>query len=392
MASLQQIAQLRDRIVNTQDEEQAQALSGQLGQIVAQSSQDPQRGEIEANEALAFRRQQQGIQGPHDFDPNVARRQAPSPGSLAQAAGQSAGASRFVPEIDPIVATAESIGQIEALEGTPGFDINNEADRIAVEKEVRAAMAAGKPVDAEGLRNKIQGAIHKNKVESLQRGEEVAGLEAKISDAQDKVEDNLAEGVKLPAAVKQKLFTQIHDKLTMSSGLKAINRMADDSFFNLFTQAKVKALALAEKSPFGITKEQKSELGRFKAFQSRVEGMFAQYVKSISGAAVSEAEFTRLKKAFINMELSPTQFKATMEGLQAGIAIDVRMHQLGLKTGGDTDKLKQLMETDPQLQGHNKKVDDMRNTIVELGRQDSRGAIGEMTDDELMAALKEAPE
>ena len=173
----------------------------------------------------------------------------------------------------------------------------------------------------------------------------------------------------------------------MSAGIKAIGRMADPSFFKFFTQAKVKALSLAERSGATISDEQKSDISRFKAFQSRVEGMFAQYVKSISGAAVSEAEFTRLKKAFINMDLSETQFKATIDGLKAGISIDVRMHQLALQTKGNTDKLKQLMETDPQLQGHHKKVEDMRNIITELGTKDSKAAVEGMSDEDLMAAI-----
>lgn len=74
-------------------------------------------------------------------------------------------------------------------------------------------------------------------------------------------------------------------------------------------KAKGAALAVADKAAIPIGKEYEEYLRSRKRLVAGTEQLFNAYRKEITGAAASNQEIERLRKAFLNEDLSPAQFQ-----------------------------------------------------------------------------------
>lgn len=133
------------------------------------------------------------------------------------------------------------------------------------------------------------------------------------------------EGVQ--RGTKTDLEKQITNNLATQARLKRVSDQFQREFLTFKGRAlnnvfqfldkleidELKDIPVAGKLFDGLNQEQKESVKKFSAFRRNVEEAFAQFGKSISGAAISEKEFKRLEKAFINAKQSPEQFKAVLD-------------------------------------------------------------------------------
>lgn len=106
-------------------------------------------------------------------------------------------------------------------------------------------------------------------------------------------------------------------------------------------QAKGKALELRDKlsgvpgvgAMAKLSDEDKTFLAQRTQFVQNVERLFNQYRKEITGAGASNFELESLRRSFINMDLSPTQFRAAYAGLRRQMQEDIATQQSMLKNG-----------------------------------------------------------
>lgn len=147
--------------------------------------------------------------------------------------------------------------------------------------------------------------------------------------------------------------TELEKKLTNNLATQARLERVSDQFQNEFLTFKGKALnsvfafldklqidelkdmPLVGKLFDGLDAEQKKAVREFSAFHRNVQEAFAQFGKSISGAAISEQEFKRLEKAFINAKQSPEQFKAVLEETLSTFERSNRIYQSLIDRGLD---------------------------------------------------------
>jgi hypothetical protein len=119
--------------------------------------------------------------------------------------------------------------------------------------------------------------------------------------------------------------------------LEEVKNVYQDEF--LTYQGKAKGLwnKLKDKANIDLTTEEKQYVGSKKKFDQRVNQFFNAYRKMITGAAASEKELESLKKAVINTDLSPTEFKAAyddmVQGYQRSIRINNRLLREGVRRG-----------------------------------------------------------
>lgn len=341
-------------------------------------------------DAARLRQQQQALQDMQFQKQQGSLRSSLSPAPRPQD-GQSAGASRKVPYVDPTAEAGIINAQFPGRKTKGGLDITN-PDHVAIaRKKVEEAMKSGKGIDAKELQASIQSEIQAGNLKELQQGAKVLGLKAKMKQDYKALNETAKEakrnGVPLTGAMKTAHQKKIDAALDVGSFLDVVDRTADEKFFNTFNQAELMALRKADR--LGVSTDvQKSKLERFKRFQITVDNLFAKYVKSISGAQVAEPEFQRLKKSFINMDLGPAEFKATLEGLKAGVELDRLNSTLALDADGDYDKLRQLKANDPKFQQLFESFDALKNMASNLDKREQAVPRSESDRIRLLEALE----
>lgn len=137
-------------------------------------------------------------------------------------------------------------------------------------------------------------------------------------------------------AVAQRELSQAGDSLAAADDL--INNLNYDRF-------NIKNTVLAAKdnllSNLGVASKEQTENAKEQAGQNAKMGnLFAQYVKSISGAAVSEQEFQRLRKSMINSSDSPAEAQAKAvimyKNINVGTMAKAFLARNGVSSGQDT--------------------------------------------------------
>lgn len=107
--------------------------------------------------------------------------------------------------------------------------------------------------------------------------------------------------------------TIISTQATSDSIARSIEKF-DDKFLTFGGKAKMSALALADSSGIPLSDDLKAELSEFTSFKSNSLSMLNEYIKSITGAAMTNAEAERLRKTMPDPENdSPTEFLAKLQ-------------------------------------------------------------------------------
>jgi hypothetical protein len=122
--------------------------------------------------------------------------------------------------------------------------------------------------------------------------------------------------------------------------LSTIGRTFDPNYLQLPEKLIQAGLAGAESLGVTLSPEQAARVQSFTNFRSNAIGAFNQYIKSITGAAMSQKEAERIQKAFINAEKdSPSQFigkyRSTVKEILGVRKRAQQALQFGLKIQGD---------------------------------------------------------
>ena len=328
--------------------------------------------------------------GPNDFDPAVAKMQQSSRGSLSQVApGQSAGASRQVPMVDPIANTA--IQNSFLFDRFSGVDFKNPAHVKAVRKRVERALTesskSGQLTDMAQLQDDILGDITKNTMDSLRTEKEFAGLKAEIAQSKAKIKKATRElsGTRgLSKATIGKLEDNAIGSVKLNRKLNAVADRFSPKFFNRFGQGKIRALKEAQKVGTPLTGLQRQDIREFTAFEKNVKQIFNEYRKHVTGAQASEKEIKILEDSFLSMSFSPDEFKAALSGLIAMNELNIVTSEHLLEAGIDSPQLEELAKTDKRIA----KLMSQWDGAIELARGKASENKQELTDED-RASLEE---
>ncbi|HCV01828.1 MAG TPA: hypothetical protein DG048_04195 [Pseudoalteromonas sp.] len=93
-----------------------------------------------------------------------------------------------------------------------------------------------------------------------------------------------------------------------------------------------------------LNDEQRNYLDRYTNFKRTVMGSLADYIREMSGAAVSEQEADRLKQARPTTEDSPTQFTSKVKSILEDLKLAQARYQYFIFTGRLTIKQAQSKE------------------------------------------------
>ena len=91
----------------------------------------------------------------------------------------------------------------------------------------------------------------------------------------------------------------------------------------------------AEKLGMDIGAARKQFLKDRTQFVTKTERLFNAYRKEITGAAAAVQELDRLKKSFLNVDQSPSEFEATLDSYQAELKRTIRLRNKLLREGLD---------------------------------------------------------
>lgn len=100
----------------------------------------------------------------------------------------------------------------------------------------------------------------------------------------------------------------------------------------------------AEKLGRDPSEVRKEALKGRQRFVMGIEQLFNQYRKEITGAAAAVAELERLKKSFINMDMSPSEFESGMELFMEESARALRLKRKLLREGVPATDLGSLLD------------------------------------------------
>lgn len=118
----------------------------------------------------------------------------------------------------------------------------------------------------------------------------------------------------------KKSLSTLQDKListqaTSDSISRSIEKF-DSKFLTFGGKAKMGALAMADSAGIPLSDDMKAELAEFTSFKSNSLGMLNEYIKSITGAAMTNAEAERLRKTMPDPENdSPTEFMSKLQNV-----------------------------------------------------------------------------
>jgi len=121
--------------------------------------------------------------------------------------------------------------------------------------------------------------------------------------------------------------------------LASLNDPASPNYFDpdqLTHQGRILTKAAEVADRFGIsTEDAKKRLTQHTRWSNTVDQIFNNYRQEITGAAASVAELDRLKKALLNTDQSPTQYRASLAAFQDEINRGVRVKKMLLSQGID---------------------------------------------------------
>ena len=121
-----------------------------------------------------------------------------------------------------------------------------------------------------------------------------------------------------PADFTQKTQSEVQGEIKKADDqiarITEIQRTFKPEYLEMPTQWAMSGLATLEKAGIDIGKEQRSTLTEYKNWQASAATNLNKYIKETTGAQMSEAEVSRLRKAAPDPEHdSPTEFKAKMD-------------------------------------------------------------------------------
>jgi len=125
------------------------------------------------------------------------------------------------------------------------------------------------------------------------------------------------------------------DNVGRLAGLDENGRMADPWMLTYAGQAEDFLVRHAEKLGVEPTDLQREAVFKRTQFVTGVEQLFNAYRKEITGAAAAVQELDRLKKSFINMDMSPTQFEAAFAQYSGELKRSMRIRRRLLREGFD---------------------------------------------------------
>lgn len=141
---------------------------------------------------------------------------------------------------------------------------------------------------------------------------------------------------KLGTAATNDIQKQMDDLTLQKQQVERIGQLYDPSFLTYWGKIKGGAASVLDK--VGVAGPQDRDfLTKQTQFNQNVEQVFNLYRKDITGAAAAVAELDRLKKAVINTDQSPTEFKAALgefaRALERGLAIKTQLLSEGIPLG-----------------------------------------------------------
>lgn len=142
----------------------------------------------------------------------------------------------------------------------------------------------------------------------------------------------------------KKTTTDLQDQLLSSTA--ASDRLGetigkfDEEFLTIGGKVKFGALAMADKTGIPLSDEFKDELTKFTDFKSGALNDLNLYIKEITGAAMTNAEADRLRKAMPDPEEdSPTQFLAKLNKVYEETLVVRQRAQMALDQGLDATNI-----------------------------------------------------
>jgi hypothetical protein len=130
------------------------------------------------------------------------------------------------------------------------------------------------------------------------------------------------------------LYSQLQNVGELA-GLDENGRMVDPSMLTYRGQAEDFFAKKAEKLGIEPSDLQREAMVKRTKFVTGVEQLFNAYRKEITGAAAAVQELDRLKKSFINMDMSPTEFEAAFQQYTGELQRSMRVRRKLLREGFD---------------------------------------------------------
>ena len=152
------------------------------------------------------------------------------------------------------------------------------------------------------------------------------------------VDPEIAKANKLEKKNKALLEGKIADSVSTLSNATEIARNFDLDAFTLQGRASEKISGFLDSLNLASTSDKQLIEGR-RAQKQKIEVIFQQYRKMITGAQASVAELEQLKKATLNNDLSPSQAKSSLRDLMVNLIRDQKAVSNLLTQGIDLKKL-----------------------------------------------------
>ena len=158
----------------------------------------------------------------------------------------------------------------------------------------------------------------------------------------------------LSPKVQGTLQQNLVDMAEQQSRLDQAVENFDSSFLTFAGQAGVKTVRFLEKASLdGVAKALGVDLGgaketvaQYRKFTESVETVFNLFRKKITGAQASVQELDRLKGSILNKDLSPSEFKGSLERLQEALTSATDLYKSMLSEGIDLSSKEGLKEFD----------------------------------------------
>ena len=160
-------------------------------------------------------------------------------------------------------------------------------------------------------------------------------------------EDEEAEKIELQKPTKNLLEKQITSNRQQLDQVNQVYDNWDDTMFTYKGKAERALAQVADKA--GVASEgQKEILNKRQTLQAGIATLFNAYRKAVTGAAASDVELQRLKKTYLNEDMSPEEARAARDNITRALIRDTEVHADMLKSGivppGKDGKIKQVYQ------------------------------------------------
>jgi hypothetical protein len=133
------------------------------------------------------------------------------------------------------------------------------------------------------------------------------------------------ENLQPTPANQTQIFKDLMNYTDMQSSLGDVGLEYSDAFLTFPEQLKQKGMAYWERMGGNLDDKQKEDLAQYTRLQTHTDQFFNAYRSAITGAAAAMQELEFLQNAVINMNISPTQFKARWEALNKKYSKAIRL-------------------------------------------------------------------